>query len=1002
MGCGASKKKEEPKKQEQEPAAAATTTEGETPREENAPPPKTPGKAGHAVDDGATLTPRKQGTLVNELNSLPSADELQKPREERDASKKIFEDIDALLATNVDASSFAQLTARVLNGDIDHMVAPQKRVVRLFTSSTFTDTKFERDYLMNDVYPFINEVCRRLGFEFQVIDMRWGVRESTTDDHSTTALCLSEIDACRTQSAGPAFFAMLCDKTGYRPFPARIERKELDAMKKWLSENGDPAPDPAVALLDEWYELDENAVPDEYRLKPKSKENVGDRNWWSDIFEPLQIALRKAAAGVNLEPEKALKYMMAVTENENHRGVLDNPQAAEQCIVFRRKFTGLAERVKSLEGTYPKTAESFVTALDAVKHKLSEGSQSKLASIDRGNLASANRTLMGIAAEIMGTKDAFPDDVTAPASDLHQMNTARNYIDCTWDKDGGIKLDTEAVELLRALKEEKIARAKLDDRSLRNYEVEWSPSGLDPDNIPSHKEHVMRVAEEFVTVMVDSVKAGWVRERRPDDDDFEESAEHISFLHRKVKSFVGREDVLAEVAKYTQAPFNNKPFVVTGYSGSGKTSVLAKAASLVKEKNPKAVLVMRFLGTTPNSTSANLLMKSCARQAHRAFEDEAAAKEVPSVYSEVIPVFADMLNRASAERPLYIFLDSLDQIITDPSRGNDPSWIPLELPDHVYLVMSAIPEVKGYTQYLEKKLDSTCFYQVPKLPMSDGEQVLGSMLANLNPPRTLTTVQRDLVLKQFEACPSPLFLDLAVNLSRRWLSTDTLAECSLDSTVREAINDILNRLEMKHGKLLVSHGLGLITASLHGMSLTELQDILACDDEVLNDVFQWWVPPQRRLPPSLWVRVRADLGNYLIERGADGQTVYAWYHRQFWEAAGERYLGTDSERNARHREIADYFQSKWAGVEKPYTDKAGKQLSADRGVIPQPIFFHGKENNYRKTAELPYHLEKLEAWDELYSLVTDLDLYDEDSNVEGDNLRRLWVKCESMYTLCLL
>ena len=74
----------------------------------------------------------------------------------------------------------------------------------------------------------------------------------------------------------------------------------------------------------------------------------------------------------------------------------------------------------------------------------------------------------------------------------------------------------------------------------------------------------------------------------------------------------------------------------------------------------------------------------------------------------------------------------------------------------------------------------------------------------------------------------------------------------------------------------------------HYSTANELEDILSCDDEVLNDVYEWWVPPVRRLPPLLWVRIQTDLGPYLVERGLKGGTpVLSWYHRQFREAAEE-------------------------------------------------------------------------------------------------------------------
>lgn len=52
-------------------------------------------------------------------------------------------------------------------------------------------------------------------------------------------------------------------------------------------------------------------------------------------------------------------------------------------------------------------------------------------------------------------------------------------------------------------------------------------------------------------------------------------------------------------------------------------------------------------------------------------------------------------------------------------------------------------------------------------------------------------------------------------------------------------------------------------SAVSGLTESELEDILSCDEEVLNDVYQYWLPPVRRLPPLLLVRMKADLGEYL-------------------------------------------------------------------------------------------------------------------------------------------
>lgn len=40
---------------------------------------------------------------------------------------------------------------------------------------------------------------------FQVVDMRWGVQDQASDDHSTSELCMNEIKNCQKESAGPTF-----------------------------------------------------------------------------------------------------------------------------------------------------------------------------------------------------------------------------------------------------------------------------------------------------------------------------------------------------------------------------------------------------------------------------------------------------------------------------------------------------------------------------------------------------------------------------------------------------------------------------------------------------------------------------------------------------------------------------------------------------------------------------------------------------------------------------
>ena len=75
--------------------------------------------------------------------------------------------------------------------------------------SPVLDTSVERNTLMESVYPKLKIFCQKKGFEFQVVDMRWGVRDEATDDHMTTELCMKELYACQKLSTGPNFIVCI-------------------------------------------------------------------------------------------------------------------------------------------------------------------------------------------------------------------------------------------------------------------------------------------------------------------------------------------------------------------------------------------------------------------------------------------------------------------------------------------------------------------------------------------------------------------------------------------------------------------------------------------------------------------------------------------------------------------------------------------------------------------------------------------------------------------------
>ena len=84
---------------------------------------------------------------------------------------------------------------------------------------------------MEGVYPQLKIFCQELGYEFQVVDMRWGVRDEATDDHMTSELCMKELKNCQKLSTGPNFIVsrfLSCQCIGFfKDVPCEVSTLRL-------------------------------------------------------------------------------------------------------------------------------------------------------------------------------------------------------------------------------------------------------------------------------------------------------------------------------------------------------------------------------------------------------------------------------------------------------------------------------------------------------------------------------------------------------------------------------------------------------------------------------------------------------------------------------------------------------------------------------------------------------------------------------------------------------
>ena len=341
------------------------------------------------------------------------------------------------------------------------------------------------------------------------------------------------------------------------------------------------------------------------------------------------------------------------------------------------------------------------------------------------------------------------------------------------------------------------------------------------------------------------------------------------------------------------------------------------------------------------------------------------------------------MQTATQERPLVIFLDSLDQLAS-AHKAHNLAWLPRSLPPHVHLVLSTLPYEHDILETLKTLYpDEDNYVEVLPLGQHLSFNLVREWLTGAN--RDLTPAQFEIVNNKLLKCSLPFYTRLVFEEVCHWSSYTPLNYCQsrLEYTVKGIINKLFEKVEKYQGKIFVTHALSYLTASKNGLSDVELEDVLSLDDIVLNDVFQHWLPPIRRIPPLLLPRLHDELSSYIMQREANGTIVFYWYHRQFIFVARERFLSNTAHKFYIHGLLAHYFLGTWGGGHcKPF-NYSTKQLQlmstkrrpkdeADRKVPLQPLIFGPDSEdpekinyNLRKLSEMPYHLVESHQFNDL-------------------------------------
>ena len=553
--------------------------------------------------------------------------------------------------------------------------------------------------------------------------------------------------------------------------------------------------------------------------------------------------------------------------------------------------------------------------------------------------------------------------------DLPQDASAGDFID--WDATQG-QLVPGARTRLRALEGQ--LRDRLGDK-VHDLRTGWRDGAADPG-------HIAAFCDAFYQHQVALIDAELQAQGQATEFDERERA-HAAFAQERSGVFAGRKPLLRRLDRYLNGKTKGvdpvAPLVLIGAGGSGKSALLARAVQIEIDRDaaqtPRAVVIARFIGGVPGTESMMGLLGTLNADLAQRYGQP--APPTPESAKELAKAFEQALGYATAQQPLHLFLDALDQLDSTDSAWM-LKWMPRQLPPHVRVVASVRP---GNVEQAARRRFAQGVVDVPVMTAAEGRAMLKAWLADKRTAwfnagiapstgRRLTSPQQQAVLQAFALNGSALWLKLAYEEASTWPSWQP-AE-SLPTTVEGLIEHLINHRLLEgenHPKQFTQRALAYLTAGRFGLAEDELARALGTDPLVRQE-FEANERTQRKwehphlLPPILWSRLYFDLQPYLGLARVDGALLMRWFHREFKEVLKSRYLASDEDRMTIHSALADTLLELERELRPEEsnddalfraTDASGKQVSAA----------------LRRVMEQPWQLAQANRQEDLQKLLTD-------------------------------
>lgn len=379
--------------------------------------------------------------------------------------------------------------------------------------------------------------------------------------------------------------------------------------------------------------------------------------------------------------------------------------------------------------------------------------------------------------------------------------------------------------------------------------------------------------------------------------------------------YIPRPENLARLDEHVNS--ENQPLIITGESGSGKSSLLAYWAHQFRLKNKDSFLIQHYVGAGSSDTGhLGIILRIMEEVKERYDLDD----DIPTIPEQLESDLPEWLAKVQNEK-LVLLIDSLDRL-SDSSRLI--SWMPKHFPPTIRLIVSTT----GGEMFHSLKEKGFEHHLVELLKEHECDELIVNYLGNFR--KALSPAQRSLITRDKKSA-NPLFLRTVLEELRIFGSFEQLNEHIEHYMGSQDMSDLfqrmLARMEHDYGKESLEAILSLIWASRKGLSETEIMEIAGINRLQLSHIL-------------LALEFQLLRGSGLLD----------FYHGHLRSAVDERYFKTKATDD---------------DIRKPYVNTHGKIAN----------YFKDQHISERKAEELPWQYEQAGEFERLKEAISEIPMF---------------------------